>query len=52
MLPPAIHSESVQQKRDLASWWKNFKRSDKKAQEQQQGTHEHSKRLEGFVFGP
>lgn len=27
-------SEAVQSKRDLASWWKQFKRSDKKPQEQ------------------
>ncbi|KAK5746833.1 GTPase activating protein (GAP) for Rho1p [Elasticomyces elasticus] len=33
--PPMLGSESVQQKRDLASWWKTFKRGDKKAQEQQ-----------------
>lgn len=35
--PPA-QNERVEQKRDLASWWKNFKRGDKKAQETQ-GTH-------------
>ncbi|QIW96441.1 hypothetical protein AMS68_001959 [Peltaster fructicola] len=29
----AAQSESVQSKRDLASWWKQFKRSDKKPQE-------------------
>lgn len=27
-------SESVKEKKDLASWWKNFKRSDKKGPEQ------------------
>ncbi|KAI7091460.1 RhoGAP-domain-containing protein [Hortaea werneckii] len=32
--PPA-QNERVEQKRDLASWWKNFKRGDKKAQETQ-----------------
>ncbi|TKA83310.1 hypothetical protein B0A55_00594 [Friedmanniomyces simplex] len=33
--PPSIQSsESGQQKKELTSWWKNFKRSDKKAQEQ------------------
>ncbi len=37
-LPQAAHSESVKEKKDLASWWKNFKRSDKKAQDQ--GTHD------------
>ncbi|KAM0719591.1 hypothetical protein Q7P37_003721 [Cladosporium fusiforme] len=31
---PPIQSEAVQSKRDLASWWKQFKRSDKKPQEQ------------------
>lgn len=29
--PPPVQSERVEQKRDLASWWKNFKRGDKKA---------------------
>ncbi|KXT02705.1 hypothetical protein AC578_5422 [Pseudocercospora eumusae] len=28
------HSEAVKERKDLASWWKNFKRSDKKPQEQ------------------
>lgn len=35
--PAPLHyaqSESVKEKKDLASWWKNFKRSDKKAPEQ------------------
>ncbi|KAK3673385.1 GTPase activating protein (GAP) for Rho1p [Recurvomyces mirabilis] len=36
----AQQPESAQQKKDLASWWRNFKRSDKKAQEQQ-GTVPH-----------
>lgn len=31
---PSSQSEAVQSKRDLASWWKQFKRSDKKPQEQ------------------
>lgn len=30
----AQQSESVKEKKDLASWWKNFKRSDKKGPEQ------------------
>lgn len=33
--PAPAYSETAQQKRDLTSWWKQFKRSDKKAQEQQ-----------------
>lgn len=44
---PSIQSESVQQKRDLASWWKTFKRSDKKAQEQH-GTYSQNK----MIFSP
>jgi len=37
-LPP-LQSESVQQKEGLASWWRGFKRNDKKTQEQQHGTY-------------
>lgn len=33
----ASQSEAVKEKKDLASWWKNFKRSDKKTPDQ--GTH-------------
>ncbi|KAF2169881.1 hypothetical protein M409DRAFT_64861 [Zasmidium cellare ATCC 36951] len=33
-LPQAAQSEAVKEKKDLASWWKNFKRSDKKGQDQ------------------
>lgn len=36
-LPQPAHSEAVKEKKDLASWWRNFKKSDKKAQDQ--GTH-------------
>ncbi|KAF2774131.1 RhoGAP-domain-containing protein [Teratosphaeria nubilosa] len=32
-------SESQQQKKDLASWWKSFKRTEKKPQDQQQAPH-------------
>jgi len=31
---PSVQSESGQQREEWRSWWKNFKRSDKKAQEQ------------------
>ncbi|SMR42166.1 unnamed protein product [Zymoseptoria tritici ST99CH_1E4] len=31
--PLPTHSESGKEKKDLASWWKNFKRSDKKGHE-------------------
>ena len=30
----ASQSEAVKEKKDLASWWKNFKRSDKKTPDQ------------------
>lgn len=33
---PVAQSEAVQSKRDLTSWWKQFKRTDKKAQDQQE----------------
>ena len=29
-----MQAESIKEKKDLASWWKNFKRSDKKPQDQ------------------
>lgn len=29
--PPASQTDSNREKKDLASWWKNFKRGDKKA---------------------
>jgi hypothetical protein len=33
--PTPYQSERSEQKRNLASWWNNFKRSDKKVPEQQ-----------------
>ncbi|PIB02438.1 Rho-GTPase-activating protein 5 [Cercospora beticola] len=32
--PRSVQAESIKEKKDLASWWKNFKRSDKKPQDQ------------------
>ncbi|KAI5370272.1 Putative Rho GTPase activation protein [Septoria linicola] len=32
--PQFVQTESIKEKKDLASWWKNFKRSDKKPQDQ------------------